>query len=369
MKKKETFWLIGTTSFVLILITLSSCKDDISNENFRNENYVFYQENGKAGKWQKINPELEIKLPKSNSTYFFPNGNRYAELIVVDSFPNRIIKYFNKEDKLNRTTIYKSDTVFNTIYEDGYYKGYHSNIGLLQSEGFIENNMNQGKWIFYREDGETIKQIVEYVNDTLNGVREDYWENGNLQSKLNYVQGKQNGEAFHYYESGELEEENHLKNGELHGAMKYYYKSGIVESDRNYWNGERIDTCKSFFENGHIKRLQINNLDTLTMKSSGKEFVYYESGELKAVVDFIDLEANGNLTIYNKKGVVIERSVKKNNKHQGLFTIYYDSGIKQLEGNANDGLYDGKLSYYDKNGKLTKIVNYDNGTALDSIMH
>ena len=354
---------------MLLIIILSSCKDDISNGKFRNENYVFYQEEGKVGEWKKINPELEIKLPKSFSTYFFPNGNKYAELKVIDSFPNRIIKYFNKEDKLIRTVKFKSDSIVSKVFENGHYKGYHSNLGLQQSEGFFEKNMYQGKWKFYHKDGVTIKQIVEYVNDTLHGIREDYWENGNLKSKATNIKGKQNGESFHYFETGELEETNYLKNGELHGPMKYYYKSGIVESDRNYWNDKRIDTCKSFFENGNIKRLQINNLDKSTMKATGKEFVYYESGELKAVVDFVDYTANGNLIIYNKNGVVIERSNKKNNKHQGAFITYYDNGNKQLEGNANNGFYDGKLSYYDNKGKLIKTVNFDNGTAIDSIMN
>ena len=229
--------------------------------------------------------------------------------------------------------------------------------------------MYEGKWKFYHKDGETIKQILEYVNDTLNGIREDYWGNGNLKSTVNIVKGKQIGESLHYYENGNLEEKNVLKNGILHGSMIQYYKNGNVESERKYWNGELIDSSKTFFENGKIERLQKNNLDTLTMKSSGKVYVYYESGELKAIGDFIDNETNGSLIIYNKKGVVIERSEKRNNKHQGIFITYYDSGIKQLEGKANDGFYDGKLNYYNKNGKLIKTVNYDNGTALDSIMN
>jgi antitoxin component YwqK of YwqJK toxin-antitoxin module len=355
--------------FLLLLIILSSCKDDISNGKFRNENYVFYQENEKAGEWLKINPELEIKPPKSHSTYFFPNGSRYVELEIIDSFPNRIIKFFNKEDKLIRTTKYKSDSIVNTIYENGYYKGYHSNIGLLQSEGLIENHMFQGKWKFYRKDGETIKQIVEYINDTLHGIRKDYWENGNLKSTATNIKGKQNGETFHYFETGELEETNFLKNSELHGPMKHFFKNGKIEYVRKYWNGKRKDTCITYYENGKTKRLQINNLDTLAMKVSGKEYVYYESGELKAVVDFKDYTANGNLIIYSKKGVIIESSEKRNNKHQGAFITYYDSGIKQLEGKINNGYYNGKLNYFDKKGKRIKTVNYDAGTALDSIMY
>jgi len=125
---------------------LLSCKDNISDDRFRNENYVFYQENGKAGEWLKIDPELEIKLPKSFSTYFFPNGNRYVELRVIDSFPNRIVKFFNKQDKLTRTTKFKSDTAFSTIYEDGFYKEYHSNLGLLNSQGLFKNNLYLYRW-------------------------------------------------------------------------------------------------------------------------------------------------------------------------------------------------------------------------------
>ena len=52
------------------------------------------------------NPDLDIERPKSLSTYFFPNGSRYAELEVIDSFHNRVIKYFNKKDELKRTIKY-----------------------------------------------------------------------------------------------------------------------------------------------------------------------------------------------------------------------------------------------------------------------
>jgi len=355
--------------FLLLLIILSSCKDDISNGNFRNENYVFYQENGKAGEWLKINPELEINLPKSHSTYFFPNGNRFAELKVIDSFPNRILKYFNKEDKLIRIVKYESDSIVSKVFENGYYKGYHSNLGLLQSEGLIENHMYQGKWKFYRKDGKTIKQIVEYINDTLHGIREDYWENGNLKSKVINVKGKLNGNTFHYYKNGQLEESNSLKEDEFHGIMKHYYENGKLEYIRKYWKGHRIDTSKSFFKNGNINRLSAIEFDTITLTAKGREYKYFESGELNFEADFIDFIANGELIIYNEKGIIIEHSHKLNNKHHGEFIRYYDSGIKYLEGSLNNGFFHGKVKTFNEKGKLIKTVVYSNGTALDSIMY
>ena len=353
--------------FLLLLIILSSCKDDISNGNFRNENYVFYQENGKAGEWLKINPELEIDLPKSHSTYFFPNGNRFAELKVIDSFPNRILKYFNLEDKLIRTVEFKSDSIVSKVFENGHYKGYHSNLGLQQSEGLFENNMYQGKWKFYHKDGKTIKQIVEYVNDTLHGIREDYWENGNIKSSVNIINGKHNGESRHYFENGDLEEKNILKDGVLHGSMIKYYKNKNIESERKYWNGELIDSCKSYYENGQLRLLQFFDLDTISMKKSGTQINYYPSGKIEAEITYNDNIAN--LKRYYESGNLEEISTKINDKHHGEVTVYHENGNKKIEGITSEGYYNGKFKFFNKSGKLEKTVNYDLGEPLDSIMH
>ncbi|CAM1355952.1 toxin-antitoxin system YwqK family antitoxin [Tenacibaculum ascidiaceicola] len=350
-----------------LFVIFSSCKDDVYNEKYRNENYVFYQEDDKAGKWKKINPKLEIKLPKSHSTYFFPNGNRYAELEVLDSFPNRIIKYFNKQDELIRTVTYKSDSMVNKVFENGYYKGYHSNLGLLQSEGLIENHLYQGKWKFYHKDGKTIKQIVEYVNDTLHGMREDYWENGNLKSTVNIIKGKHNGESLHYYESGNLKERNNQKNGVFYGSMIKYYKNKNVESERKYWNDKLIDSCKTYYENGQLRLLQFFDLDTISMKKSGMQINYYPNGKIEA--ELVYEENIANIKRYYESGELEEISTKKNNQHHGQVTVYYKNGNKKIEGIAKNGYYDGKFKFFNKSGELEKTVNYNLGEALDSIMY
>jgi antitoxin component YwqK of YwqJK toxin-antitoxin module len=352
---------------LLLFLIFSSCKDDVSDEKYRNENYVFYKEDGKAGKWQKINPELEIKLPKSHSTYFFPNGNRYAELEVIDSFPNRIIKYFNKQDKLIRTVEYKSDSMVNRVFANGYYKGYHSNLGLIQSEGLIGNHMYQGKWKFYYEDGETIKQIVEYINDTLHGIREDYWRNGNLKSTVNIINGKHNGESLHYFENGNLQEKNNLKDGELHGSMVKFYKNKNIESERKYWNGELIDSCKSYYENGQLRLLQFFDLDTITMHKSGTQINYYPNGKIEA--ELIYNENIANIKRYHESGELEEISTKVNDQHNGQVTVYYKNGNKKIEGIAKNGYYNGTFKFFNKSGKLEKTVNYNLGEPLDSIIY
>lgn len=351
---------------LLTFLIFISCKDNILDEKYRNENYVYFQEHGKKGEWLKINPELKIKLPKSHSTYFFPNGNRYAELEIIDSFPNRIVKLYNKDDKLIKTTKFHSDSIINELYENGYCYEYFNNHGVIQSEGLIENNMKQGNWKFYRED-ETLKQIRPYINDTLTGIVKDYWKNGELEGYANIINGVQNGESVFYYENGNVKEKSYLKNGLFHGPMTQYFKNGKIESVRKYWNEKLIDTCKTYYENGQLKLLQFFNLDTITMNSSGFEIKYYPNSKIKYDATFDGNKSN--LTIYYENGNLKEKSVKLNNKHHGAFTSYYNSGVKQLEGIANHGFFNGKIKHYSEKGELNKTMIYDNGTVLDSIFH
>ncbi len=356
--------------FLLFLIILTSCKDNISNKKFRNNKYVFYQENGKAGEWLKINPDLEKKLPKSHSSYFFPNGNRYAEIEVIDSFPNRIIKHYDKvNDNLTRTSIYKSDSLINEVFENEYYRQYHSNMGLLQSEGLIENHLFQGKWKFYRKDGKNIKQVVEYVNDTLQGVREDYWENGFQKTKTAYLNGKQNGKSFHYHENGEIEEIIFLKNGLIHGVATRFYPNGKLDSKCDYWNGKVMDSCKFYYKNGNLEKLEIIKLDTITLKSSGIVYRYYESGEIEKELVTENDQVNGKAKLYYKNGNLAQEFDVVNNIKNGTVKVYYETGELNYSGFIKNNLLDGKIKYYDKKGKHIKTMTEKNGVKIDSIIH
>lgn len=357
--------------FIFFSIFFISCKDDISDTKYRNENYVFYEEAGKVGEWLKIGSSDEIKLPKSYSTYFFPDGSVYAEMEVIDSFPNRIIRFYKKRHKqLLRTTTFKSDSIVSKIYENGDYKDYHSNLGSVKTEGTVENNMFQGTWKFYREDGTTIREVSQYENDTLHGICKLYWETGKLKKKFKFQKGEIAGEILHYYKTGDFEERTYQKNGKLHGDADTFYKNGNIKSRLRYWGGKKIDTNTYFFKNGNIEKKLIFNLDTLTLNSTGKAYIYFETGELKTFIETKNYKSHGDFLVYNKDGVIIEKSQKRNNIHQGPFTTYYDTGTKQLEGILDhQSYYHGKLNYFNEKGTLTKMFTYDHGIAIDSVFY
>ncbi|GHC65889.1 toxin-antitoxin system YwqK family antitoxin [Ulvibacter litoralis] len=359
-KELKLYFLIFISVFYI------SCKDDILNKKYRNQNYVFYQEEGKEGKWLRIDPNLKIKLPKSHSSYFFPNGNRYVELEVIDSFPNRITHYYDKEDHLTKVVKYNLDTVTEVKYEEGFLEFYHSNLGIKSKEGTVKNGLEQGLWKRFDKNGKLLKEFN--LKDGLDhGKRIDYYPNGNIESISNWEDGLQIGQAKYYFENGNIQETNFVKNKKLHGECIEYYKSGRIESHEFFWNGKRKDTCKYYYENGQMKVLQIFNLDTLSLTSSGVQTNYYPSGKIQAISNFDNEKSE--LKLFYENGVKKETSSKRNNKHHGYVIAYHENGLKMLEGYAKDGYYNGPFKFFNESGILIKTVKYDYGEPIDSIMH
>ncbi|WP_274474210.1 toxin-antitoxin system YwqK family antitoxin [Mangrovimonas aestuarii] len=356
--------------YLLILaICFSSCKDDISNKRYRNENYVFYKEDGKQGEWRKINPNLKLVLPKSHSTYFFPNGSRHSELEVLDTFPNRIIKYFDKTGRLTYITRYKNDTIFKETFENGYHKEYHSNYGNLSCEGLIENGMQQGIWKYYRENGKTLENIIEFKNDTINGIQEDYWENGNLKVAMQITMGNFNGKNTHYYKSGQIKEIDFMKNDMFNGKTTTYHLNGRLRSELYYWNDKPIDTAKFYYESGKLKDIRISNLDTTTLKSSGNIISFYESGALKETFDTKNEIADGEVKIYYENGNLSQHYFVKQASKEGNGKTYFENGQLQYAMTFKDDLIQGTMKQFDESGKLIKTYSVKNGKATDSIIH
>lgn len=355
------------TYLILLFVIFNACKDDFSDEKYRNANYLFYQEDGKEGKWQKISATSDFKYKKGSLTYFYNNGNIFGELEVMDSFPNRIEKFYDKSEKLVKTIIRKGDSIVNIHLENGYFKHSYSSNGLIIMEGLVENNLEQGIWKKYRSEDGSLRQIIEMKDGLENGRRENYWPNGKLKSISYWKLGKQLGEASMFFENGNIQERNFIRNGKIHGLLQKYYDDGTLKFSGNYWNGERIDSCKTYYENGKLRLLQIFDLDTTSMKKSGTQIKYYPSGQVEAEITFKNNIAS--LKRYYESGALEEISTKVNNKHDGQVIVYHENGNKKLEGIASEGFFNGKFRFFDKSGNLEKTVTFDYGKPLDSIMH
>jgi antitoxin component YwqK of YwqJK toxin-antitoxin module len=65
-------------------------------------------------------------------------------------------------------------------------------------------------------------------NGLKQGLWEEYWDNGNLQSKGSYVNGLKEG-YWEYYEDGNLISKGLYKEGNKEGIWEYYNKDGSLD--------------------------------------------------------------------------------------------------------------------------------------------
>lgn len=76
-------------------------------------------------------------------------------------------------------------------------------------------------------------------NGLKQGLWEEYWDNGNLQSKGSYVNGLKEG-YWEYYEDGNLISKGSYKNDLADGIWEYYYTNGRLKFGILYNNGVKI---------------------------------------------------------------------------------------------------------------------------------
>jgi antitoxin component YwqK of YwqJK toxin-antitoxin module len=110
----------------------------------------------------------------------------------------------------------------------------------------------QGMYQAFSPEG-TLMEEANYVNDTLDGERRLYHENGKVQIKEQYDQGQFVGAYQTFYENGQMELEGTYTEGAMNGEWKRYYENGqlmeVVQFENNQENGPFIE----YHDNGNLK--------------------------------------------------------------------------------------------------------------------
>jgi antitoxin component YwqK of YwqJK toxin-antitoxin module len=353
----------------LLFLLISSCSENIDDSAYRNTNYVFYQQEGKKGYWQEISSTSDFKYKKGQLTYFYANGNKFAEVEVIDSFPNRKTKFYDTEEKLVKTVRKEQDSTVKIHLENGYYKHSYSNMGTIIMEGLVENNLEQSVWKKYRNEDGTLRQIIEMKDGFEHGKRENYWPNGRLKDVSYWDKGKQIGEGIMYYKNGNVKLKNVVKKGQVHGLMEKYYSDGTLKSTGNYWYGALKDSSKKYYENGILKNKIYISLDTITGISIGQEYRYYPSGKIEIKSDIKNDLPDGIMISYYENGEMEHWVEMTQNNTDGKFITYFKSGGKKMEGKMKDNVLIDNLKYFNEKGNLIKTMIVENGNIIDSILH
>lgn len=286
-------------------------------------------------------------------------------------------------------------------------------IGYAQSstEGEINkkdaNNMKQGHWIIYNEngkyagydDGQKVEE-GDYLNNKKVGIWIKYYPNGNINHEITMANNIPNGYAKFYYKNGKLQEEGMWQNNKWVGEYKYYHENGAVFYKWNYnssgkreghqeyhhengnmmiegdWaNGKEAGVIKEYYEDGSLKvekNFNEGKIDPSATKTYQIGKIYHPDAkkpDQKAAATTIVKEEADNETASITAAPVVKIEAKNSNPgylEDGYHTTYNSKGKKLKEGEFKDGkLIEGKEFQYSDGGQLEKTFTVKNGVRTE----
>ena len=202
-----------------------------------------------------------------------------------------------------------------------------------------------------------------------------YYENGQVSSEGNLVDGKPDGWWKTYYENGELKSIGKRSNFELDSLWTFYSEDGVLESKITYQSGRKEGEELFYDDEGKLQEKYVY-VDGL---KQGEAFYFYSTGEVSRIIPFVDDKEKGKGYEFAKDGRIITktkydqgylRSIEKINRYdqqkrkKGYWEELWDNGQVKEEGNFTLNQRNGIFKFYDRKGKLEKMITYKNGEEV-----
>ena len=191
------------------------------------------------------------------------------------------------------------------------------------------------------------------------GVQKTYWENGNLKAELRYEGGKLNGESVWYTQRGKMATKAFYKNDTLEGRYQRFHQDGrTLEMECWYKHGERDSICRTYSVKGNLTSEDYY----IASKLNGDSKKWYDNGQVFQEGQFVDGMMDGSWFVFYPSGALASKAEYK--MGTGKQICYEESGYKCLEVPYVDNLKQGKEIYYNPDGRITKIVEYEKGKVV-----
>lgn len=204
----------------------------------------------------------------------------------------------------------------------------------------------------YFKSGKMSMSAFSSDRDNLNleGIRIDYYENGNKRKQSNYVNNKLNGLQIEWYESGEKKLEQEIiwndKRKDFDTKLFQFWNNEGQQLIIN-GNGQYEKTDKELYESGEIKEGKRNG--TWTGKYFKLNFTFIESYENGELVSGISTDKNNNKFPYKEL-------MKKPKPPNGITNFYQYIGRNfKLSKEASLQKISGKINVtfvVDEDGKI-----------------
>lgn len=228
-------------------------------------------------------------LLNGESRFFAPDGTLTQTCEYRTGRPHGALKKYGPDGVLLSETQVIGEEYHGprrTFYPDG----------RVKDEAHFERNRLTGEARQYYPDG-TLRLEERFEDDRIVGTKKTYYEDGRLMSEACcYEAGVLNGESRHYHENGSVEWAVPFSGGRMHGLALAYYPDGTPKARVNYreglWDGDSVE----FFATG--AKLS----EAVFERGSGLEKRYFETGELREELPYVQNREEGVARGYRKDG-------------------------------------------------------------------
>lgn len=220
----------------------------------------------KQGLWYKNYPGTKIHIyegtfkddkPVGIFKYYYESGALKA---VVDNKPNSKLSmvkmYFENEALMSEGCYWEQK-------KDSIWINYNERGELVSAESYVNDKLNGKKIIYYLNDqleaGKmNVLSITNYVDDVRQGTFKEFYPTGKLKMTGEYLNGERIGEWIDYYNTGQVMSRVRYKRDLLHGWAYFYDKNGTQLSKTMWRDGFKLEGKDL---DAFLKRCQDKKLD------------------------------------------------------------------------------------------------------------
>lgn len=137
--------------------------------------------------------------------------------------------------------------------------------GVLVERATYKDGKLNGKRNMFHKNGQ-VEIDENYINDQLTGTYTTYYEDGTVSQEANYINGKMEGMIKSYYKSGQLREEVLMVDNNENGPFKEYHENGKLKWEGAFLNGDNeFGLLKEYNESGElIKKMMCDSMARCT---------------------------------------------------------------------------------------------------------
>jgi len=184
-------------------------------------------------------------------------------------------------DRDNHSKRYKiQERDFKNDLIDGHMKAFDLD-GTLKYDLLYVKGKSLGKSVYYEADGKTVRQINNYLNDSV-FIATIYLDGVTKKEERTLVNNVPNGPSKVYYPNGQIMSAATFLNGQFNDTLKYYYDNGLLWTEEIFKNGLDWTILNNFDKNGNP-----HPAGTLS-NGNGTRILYNEDGKVTDTVTYVN---------------------------------------------------------------------------------